>query len=77
MLGDFSLTLPVSRLTRDRLLGIMINQQTLPVRLVIFGHPANVFLIRAEEGMAITLAGHFITGHPEPMDDVVQIPGDT
>ena len=38
MLHDFSMTVPLSRPLRDRLLSIIDGRPTLPVRLVVFGN---------------------------------------
>ncbi len=61
MLHDFSMTLPLSRNLRNRLLALIPVQQTPSARLVVFSRRADVFLIRGEEDVGVTIAKYFFS----------------
>ena len=74
MLYDFTMTLPVDRQTRDRLLALIQDQDTLPVRLTVFDRPAHVFMINGAENSSVTIAGHFTGSRVALMDDIIRVP---
>lgn len=74
MVYDFTMTVPVTRAMRDRLLSLVSDGDMLPVKAVVFGRPVNLFMIRGEEGMTVTIAGHFLEGRADLVDSIVRVP---
>ena len=74
MLYDFSMTLPVTRAARDRLLSLIPDVGALPVRLEVFGRPANVYQITGGENCTVTVYGHFVAAREDLMTDVITVP---
>lgn len=70
------MTVPVTRAMRDRLLSLVNDGGTLPVKAVVFGRPVNLFMIQGAEGMAVTIAGHFMEGRADLVDSIVKVPDD-